>query len=319
MILKEFLTNQAYVQKKCPDCASLLTKKNGHFRGKQRYLCTSCGIQFVHNTKPSPETLWYEHTEHHQTVDALSERFHLSEKTVRTYLDAFELPPWVPVPRTMVAVADATMIGDSWILVIRDPHAHENVYSKEIVTEATSDYQEGFRYLEEQQFIITAVVGDGRIMIPWLFPKVLMQMCHFHQEQIVVRYLTRKPELPASKELLDLIHTLSTNDEASFTDAFSLWCRTWKDFLNEKTTSESGRVSYTHKRVRSARDSIKRHLPYLFTFERYPELKIPNTTNSLDGNFKKVKMAIGIHSGQKHKRKVKMVLSMLRKKLENPE
>ena len=35
---------------------------------------------------------------------------------------------------------------------------------------------------------------------------------------------------------------------------------------------------------------------------------------SKDGSFKKVKMAVGIHSGQKHKRKVKMVLAMLRKK-----
>lgn len=314
MILKGFLTNQVYVQKKCPDCDSLTTKKNGHFRGKQRYRCTLCGVQFVHHTKPSPETLWSEHTEHHQTVEALSKRFHLSEKTVRTYLDAYALPEWSPAPRSMVAVADATMIGDAWILVIRDPHAHENVYTKEISIEATSDYQEGFSYLKDKQFIITAIVGDGRIMIPWLFPKVKMQMCHFHQEQIVIRYLTLNPELPAGIELLALIQTLSTNDEASFTDAFTLWCRTWADFLNEKTRAESGRVSYTHKRVRSARDSIKRHLPYLFTFERYPELQIPNTTNSLDGSFKKVKMAVGIHSGQKHRRKVKMVLSMLRKK-----
>lgn len=219
----------------------------------------------------------------------------------------------------MVAVADATMIGNSWAMVIRDPHAQENVYVKEISTEACSDYQEGFRYLEEKNFIITAVVGDGRIMVPWLFPRLKMQMCHFHQQQIVIRYLTLHPELSAGKELLDPIQTLSTNDGASFTDAFKLWCCTWKDFLNEKTTAESGRVSYTHKRVRSARDSIKRHLPYLFTFERYPDLQIPNTTNSLDGNFKKVKMAIGIHSGQKHTRKVKMVLSMLRKKPKKPE
>ena len=175
-------------------------------------------------------------------------------------------------------------------------------------------YRASFVMMSIGQFIITAIVGDGRIMIPWLFPKVKMQMCHFHQEQIVIRYLTLNPELPAGIELLALIHTLSTNDEASFTDAFTLWCRTFADFLNEKTRAESGRVSYTHKRVRSARDSIKRHLPYLFTFERYPELRIPNTTNSLDGSFKKVKMAVGIHSGQKHRRKVKMVLSMLRKK-----
>ena len=121
----------------------------------------------------------------------------------------------------MVAVADATRIGSSWVLVIRDPHAHENVYVEEIISESLSDYQQGFNDLEEKQFTITAVVGDGRIMVPWLFPGVKMQMCHFHQEQIVTRYLTRNPELPAGKELFSLIQTLSTNDETSFTDAFT--------------------------------------------------------------------------------------------------
>lgn len=271
-------------------------------------------MQFVHDTKPSNETIWYEYTEHHQTVAALSKRFNLCEKTIRARLDNYELPDWNPMPRTMVAVADATRIGHSWVLAIRDPHCHENVYVKEICVESLSDYQQAFADLEDRGFIVTAVVGDGRIMIPWLFPKVKMQMCHFHQEQIVIRYLTRNPELPAGQELLALIKTLSENDEASFTDAFNLWCRTWNDFLNEKTESIAGKRFYTHKRLRSARDSVRHHLPYLFTFQRFPELNIPNTTNSLDGNFKKAKLSIGIHSGQIHERKAKMVLSILRRK-----
>jgi len=238
----------------------------------------------------------------------------LCEKTIRTYLDDYEPPNWNPLPRNMVAVADATKIGNSWVIVIRDPIAHENVYVKEICIESLSDYQEAFAVLKEKGFVITAVVGDGRIMIPWLFPKVKMQMCHFHQEQIVIRYLTRNPELPAGQELLALIKTLPENDEASFTDAFNHWCRVWSDFLNEKTESLLGKWFYTHRRLRSARDSIKHHLPYLFTFQHFPELNIPNTTNSLDGNFKKAKMAIGIHSGQKHQRKAKMVLSILQEK-----
>ncbi len=137
-------------------------------------------------------------------------------------------------------------------------------------------------------------------------------MCHFHQEQIVIRYLTLHPKLEAGIELLDLVRTLPRTDEASFTDAFKHWQRTWHDFLQEKTKDEeTGRWHRTHKRLRQARDSISTHLPYLFTYQRYPELNIPNTTNTLDGKFKKAKMAIGVHAGRTLARQVKLALSIL--------
>jgi hypothetical protein len=200
------------------------------------------------------------------------------------------------------------------MLVIRDPHAKENVYMKEIFSETPSAYQEARRELEAAGFVITAFVGDGRVATPWLFADIPVQMCHFHQEQIVVRYTTRNPLLDAGKELLALVGTLSTNDGASFADAFRLWCRTWAEFLKEKTVDpKTKRFSWTHKRLRQARDSIHMHLPYLYTFEKYPELNIPNTTNSLDGSFKKVKLAIGVHSGLPHARKLKLIRSLLSK------
>ena len=215
----------------------------------------------------------------------------------------------------MVAIGDATYCGPhSWMLVIRDPHAHENVYMKELFSETSSAYQEAYKQLTEDGFVITAFVGDGRVATPWLFPSIPVQMCHFHMEAIIVRYTTRNPNLEAGKELLLLAGTLSTNDGESFADAFKLWCRTWEDFLKEKTIDpKTGRCAWTHKRLRQARDSMKAHLPYLYTFEKYPELNIPNTTNSLDGSFKKVKMAVGVHSGLSHARKIKLIRSLLNK------
>jgi len=259
--------------------------------------------------------LWREYTRDHATIPVLVRRYGLSEKTIRTKLHAYAPPKYVPAPRRMVAIGDATYCGPhSWMLVIRDPHAHENVYMKELWSETPSAYQEARRRLEEAGFVITAFVGDGRVATPWLFRDIPVQMCHFHQEQIVVRYTTRNPHLEAGKELLALVGTLATNDESSFTDAFKLWCRTWEDFLKEKTIDpKTQRFSWTHKRLRAARESIKAHLPYLYTFEKYPELNIPNTTNSLDGSFKKVKMAIGVHSGLPRARKLKLITSLLDK------
>lgn len=31
----------------CPSCKYFIAKKNGHTRGKQRYMCKSCGYQFT--------------------------------------------------------------------------------------------------------------------------------------------------------------------------------------------------------------------------------------------------------------------------------
>ena len=239
----------------------------------------------------------------------------MSEKWIRYQLDAYMLPEHIPQPRHMVAIGDATKIGATWMLVIRDPNAHENVYMKEILSETTSAYQMAKWELEQAGFTLTAFVGDGRIAVPWLFADLPVQMCHFHQLQIIIRYTTLNPILPAGIELLALAKTLAHTDKETFTHGFTLWQARWDEFLKERTRDpKSKRWHYTHKRLRAARESLRSHLPYLFTFLDYPELHIPNTTNSLDGSFSKVKTAIAVHAGLTHKRKLKLVLSLLQKR-----
>ena len=38
---------------------------------------------------------------------------------------------------------------------------------------------------------------------------------------------------------------------------------------------------------------------------------MPNTTNSLDGVFKKGKVAIGVHAGLTHRRQIKLMMSLV--------
>jgi len=270
-------------------------------------------VQFVHDTSVSPETLWGEFSNEHATIPTLVKRHSLSEKTIRTRLDAYEFRMPAPTPRTMVAVMDATRVGYAWILAVRDPEERETVYAQEISVESTSSYQQAHTDLRRRGFCFSAIVSDGRfVAVHWLFPGIPIQMCHHHQEQIVIRYLTLNPKLEAGIELLELARTLPRTDEASFVDAFKLWSKKWHDFLQEKTIDpETGRWHWTHKRVRRARDSVSAHLPFLFTFQRFPELHIPNTTNSLDGKFKKAKVALAVHSGLSHARQIKLVLSLL--------
>jgi hypothetical protein len=213
----------------------------------------------------------------------------------------------------MVAVMDATRVGYAWILAVRDPEERETVYAQEIYVESTSDYQRAHTELGHRGFVFSAIVSDGRfVAVEWLFPGIPVQMCHYHQEQIVIRYLTLNPKLEAGIELLELIRTLPRTDEASFSDSFGMWRKKYHSFLQEKTIDpETNRWHWTHKRVRQARDSIHIHLRVLFTFQKFPELNIPNTTNSLDGKFKKAKIALAVHSVLTHARQIKLVLSLL--------
>ncbi|MDP8226466.1 MAG: hypothetical protein P9L89_02320, partial [Candidatus Celaenobacter polaris] len=66
-------------------------------------------------------------------------------------------------------------------------------------------------------------------------------------------------------------------------------------FLKEKTLHPDGSSSFTHRKLRSARRSIRRHLPYLFTYQNYPELDIPNTTNDIKSLNSNIKDLLRIH------------------------
>lgn len=140
-------------------------------------------------------------------------------------------------------------------------------------------------------------------------------MCHFHQKQIIRRYLTNQPKLEASIELKGITRTLINTNEKEFTKQLNNWHSKWKDFLKEKTiNSETNRWCYTHKRLRSAYRSLKTNLPYLFTYQKYPELNIPNTTNSLDGFFNTLKSKLNVHRGLNRQRAKKVIVELLKGK-----
>lgn len=147
------------------------------------------------------------------------------------------------------------------------------------------------------------------------FTGIPAQMCHFHQKQIVKRYLTINPKLEASQKLKEITATLADTNEEMFTKQLVTWYETWKDFLKEKTINpDTNRWCYKHKRLRSAYRSLKTNLPYLFTYQRYPELNIPNTTNSLDGFFGSLKNKLNVHRGLSRKRRMKIIVELLKGK-----
>jgi hypothetical protein len=213
----------------------------------------------------------------------------------------------------VVVVMDTTYFGKVFgVMVFRCPHRKKNLLWKFVKYETIAQYIKGIQELQEQKWKVLGIVCDARRGLTAAFPNIPVQMCQFHQVQIVLRYITRNPKLEAGKELKELLLLLSKTDEASFRYWLILWHEKWKEFLAEKTVDPSTQCwHFTHTRLRSAYRSIETNLPWLFTFEHYHHLNIPNTTNSLEGSFTHLKSKLSVHSGLRIDRKQKLIQELL--------
>ena len=208
---------------------------------------------------------------------------------------------------------DCTFFGRGYgIVVARCPGLKKNLYCKEISTENKEVYTEVRRDLEAAGFNIQAVVLDAKHGIREVFPDLVVQICQYHQQQIMVRYLTAKPKSEAGQELKLIVGLLTKIDESLFTESLKNWHEKWSGFLKERTYKPDGEhYWYTHKRIRAAYRSLMKNLPYLFSYQRYPELYIPNTNNSLEGYFSKLKRLLNNHNGLRQWRRYKLIKAIL--------
>lgn len=193
-----------------------------------------------------------------------------------------------------------------------------NLTYPSIETEKISEYQHLLHDLQSCGCQFAGFVIDGRAGVRKLilknFHRVPLQLCQFHQIQIVRRYVTGRPRLEAGRQLLKITCDLTKCGSSRFKRKLSKWLHRWSNFLNQRTMDTSKRGwHYTHKKLRSAHRSLMTNLPWLFTYLRYPKLKIPNTTNSCDGSFSHLKQKVGLHRGLRRHRREKMVNYFLEK------
>lgn len=203
--------------------------------------------------------------------------------------------------------------GSFGVMLFKDAITGENLLKYYVKYETNSLYLQGIEELQKMGFDILAIVCDGRKGLIQLFKNIPVQMCQFHQSAIIRRYLTKKPKLKASQELTELVDMLKSTDKESFQGGLDDWFEKWKSFFNERTTNiETGKSHYTHKKLRSSYNSLKRNLPWLFTWYDHYELKIPNTTNAIDGHFSDLKKKLRCHNGMNEKRKKRFIDEFLK-------
>lgn len=214
-------------------------------------------------------------------------------------------------------VIDATFFGkrkDKFgVLVVKDNLLSEILSYQFIRTEQVNDYKEIVNDLRVRGFTIKSITIDGKKGLTQAFEDIPVQMCHFHQQAIMTRYLTQRPKLTAAIDLRRIAFYLNKTTQNRFTQLLDAWQNRHAQFLAERTlNSETGRSRYTHQRVRSAHRSLRTHLHCLFTHQRLANMSVPNTTNALDGGvFSPMKTLLRIHRGMSKKLKTKLIVDYL--------
>ena len=248
-------------------------------------------------------------------------KYHRSERWIREQIHAYKVTIKQRTPREVTLVMDATFFGkriDKFgLIVAKDITTLEPISYHFIQTENLAEYSRLKSSILSQGFRIQSITIDGKRGLFSLFADIPVQMCHFHQQAIITRYLTRKPKLKASIDLKRITGYLGDVSEQRFVVLLDSWYNRHKAFLQEKTyNEETGKWHYAHRRIRSAFRSLKSNLPYLFTYKNYPDLNIPNTTNALDGGlFSPMKMLLKVHRGIGIEMKKKLITDYLEKQV----
>lgn len=314
----------------CPHCnCNTITVKIGRTSsGRQRYRCKKCGKTWTNPPRSSILTkkIWYDFVWNNMPARALADKYHKHPNTIRNLLHDY-----TPTPVALenlsqkekesisVIVMDTTYFGRGHgVVVVLDTHTGKLLYFKEIIgSEANTDYYMAFTVLRAAGIHPKACVLDGRRGVAELLEEcgVLVQMCHFHMWQIVKKYLTNNPVLQPNIELKLIIDSFLSKHTRTDSFSFAAQVRGWKNknecWLNEKHRNEHGKMEWSHEETRRAYNAIIRHARWLFTYEKYPELNIPKTSNIIEGKFGNAKDKLRLHHGYTNELKIKIFFSLL--------
>jgi hypothetical protein len=291
------------------------TTKKGNSGSDQRYFCKECVRRFRLCTSKKykeKELVVHEYIFGKQTYRELEETYGYTKNTLKKWVETAEIPKKIHNPRHVVLVVDATFFGSWGVLVFRDARAKENLWWKFIDTEQLVYYLEGKTYLQSLGYTWDSVTCDGFPGLPRIFSDIPVQFCQFHQKQIARRYLTLNPKTEAGIALRDLLHTLTYKTKEVFAAELKEYIQKHYEFLHEYyVDTHSKKKVYVHRRIRSLLLSLKHNLPYLFTYLEYPQLHIPNTTNTIESHFSHMKDILRIHRGLSQPLKEKVLTHIL--------
>lgn len=258
--------------------------------------------------------MWEDYVSGKQTYEQLAERYKISRRTVQRYIGSIKVDIPIHTPMTVVLLMDTTYFGREFgVMLFKDAYSGKNLLKYYVKNETNKKYQEGIEELITKGFTIKGIACDGRKGLLTLYPNIPTQMCQFHQTAIIRRYITKNPKTEAAKELKAHVKLLTKTDKESFVGGLADWYIKWETFLKERSINpKTHKTQYTHRRLRSAYNSLKNNMPYLFTWYDNIELNIPNTTNGIDGHFADLKNKLRNHNGLSIEHKKKFIDEFLK-------
>jgi hypothetical protein len=272
------------------------------------YKCIACGKQFRGGDRLDPGKIWNEYTQGKQTYVQLAKKYNCSTKTIQRKIDGVEPETQKTFTSKANVLMDTTYFGKKFgVMVFKDSLTGQVLFKQYVKQETNKLHLSGIQEIARRGIKVQSIICDGRKGLLGLFDDIPVQMCNFHQVAIIRRYLTKKPKMQASKELWELALLLAKTDKESFEGGLQAWFDNWAGFLNERKTDIKGKNRYVHKKLRSAYRSLKTNLHWLFTWYDNMELKIPNTTNAIDGHFSDLKNKLRNHNGLSAARKKKFI------------
>ena len=195
---------------------------------------------------------------------------------------------------------DVTYWGRNWgVLLALDDATSRPLYVAFVKHETVADYVQAVETITRMGYTVKGIVIDGmRSLFDMFRDTYRIQMCQFHMRSIIDRYLTKKPKLKAAVALKELMGRMTVLDRDGFEKEFVKWIEDWDHTLNRRTVSKrTGKSHYTHKRLRTAMNSVAFFLPYLFTYKEKGCEGMPNTNNKVEGVFTDLKKNLNNHSG----------------------
>lgn len=225
----------------------------------------------------------------------------------RLFKKFLEQAPQIPVKsKTQVhLLIDGTYLPNGLCLILY--YDHDIRYIQLYRTSSQEKFREIYQDLKALKALgveIYSVTCDGHKSIlkavKKAYPNAVIQRCVIHVKRQCRAYLSRRPKLEASKELLFIsnqITAIKTHEQCSL---WLLQLHQWHQSYKNELLEESFNLSkteywYTHKALHQTYTLIINALPHLFTYLNDPQ--IPATTNRLESFFKHLKEKLLLHSG----------------------
>ena len=273
---------------------------------KQRFFCRFCNKSFVWQSKLNKISnekhwfyLWVKEAFSLRQLSYISRHSPSKLKRIKNYWLKQTPPEYVFYSRCKHVLLDGTYFHKTGcIICLMDVSSRDVIATIYVNKENYKNVFPWLKTLKEKGLNPTHIVVDGERSVmralkdTW--PNIVIQRCLYHIQREGMRWLRTYPRTIAGKELRYLLGTLCTTrtvkERDQFINTFSLWIKTYRDFL--KTLPSTNIVFKDLKRTKVL---IKNALPDMFHFLNEPLL--PSTTNLIEGLYSRLKSDYSRHRG----------------------